>query len=109
MILESNNQLKQYAFICFLCLILCSCATGPNPQEIQKHDKTLHKPLLAIVLGSGGAKGYAHIGVLKALEANAIQPELIIASSAGSVGGALYAAGYGAFEIQKLALVPMGH
>ncbi len=46
---------------------------------------------VALVLGSGGVRGMAHIGVLEELEANGIRPDLIIGCSAGSIVGALYA------------------
>lgn len=48
---------------------------------------------LGIALAGGGARGIAHIGVLKALEENGIFPDCIAGTSAGSIVGALYAAG----------------
>jgi NTE family protein len=62
------------------------------------------KPRLALALGGGAARGFAHIGVIKVLEGNGIQPDIVIGTSAGSVVGALYAAGHNPFELQKLAL-----
>jgi NTE family protein len=61
-------------------------------------------PKIALVLGGGAARGFAHIGAIKALEAQGIVPDLIVGTSAGAVVGALYAAGNGGFELQKLAL-----
>ena len=60
-------------------------------------------PRVALVLGSGGPRGFAHIGVLKALEDSGVRPDLIIGSSVGSMVGALYAAGYGARELEQTA------
>ena len=60
-------------------------------------------PRIALVLGSGGPRGFAHIGVLKALEDNGIRPDLIVGSSVGSMVGALYASGMSAHEIERLA------
>jgi len=60
-------------------------------------------PSVALVLGSGGHRGFAHIGVLKALTENGIRPDLIIGSSVGAVVGSLYAAGMSPTEIEKLA------
>ena len=60
-------------------------------------------PRVAIVLGSGGPRGFAHIGVLKVLEENGIKPDLIIGSSVGAMVGALYAAGVDAAQLEKLA------
>lgn len=50
------------------------------------------KPKIGIALGAGAARGWAHIGVLKALEENHIEPEIISGTSAGGVVGAFYAA-----------------
>lgn len=59
---------------------------------------------IAIALGAGAAKGFAHIGVLKILEANKIPIHLIVGTSAGSFVGSLYAYGYNAYQLQLLAL-----
>lgn len=61
-------------------------------------------PKIALVLGGGAARGFAHIGAIKALEAQGIVPDLVVGTSAGAVVGALYAAGNGGFELQRLAL-----
>ena len=58
----------------------------------------------ALVLGSGGPRGFAHIGVLKVLEAAGIEPALVVGSSAGAIVGALYAAKIGTVEIERRAL-----
>ena len=60
-------------------------------------------PKIALVLGGGAARGFAHIGVIKALEAQGITPDIVVGTSAGSVVGALYAGGYSGFELQKIA------
>jgi NTE family protein len=62
------------------------------------------KPKIGLVLGSGGARGIAHIGVLKVLEDNGIKPDFIIGVSMGSVIGACYALGFGAKELEIEAL-----
>jgi NTE family protein len=59
---------------------------------------------VALVLGAGAARGFAHIGVLKVMEANKIPIHLIIGTSAGSFVGSLYAYGFNAFQLQKMAL-----
>jgi NTE family protein len=58
----------------------------------------------ALVLGSGGPRGFAHVGVLKVLEAAGIEPALIIGSSAGAIVGSLYAAKISTDEIERRAL-----
>ena len=52
-----------------------------------------HKPKIGIALGSGSARGWAHIGVLRALEDMGIQPDIVAGCSVGSIVGAAYAAG----------------
>ncbi len=59
---------------------------------------------VGLVLSGGGAKGLAHIGVLKVLEANGIEVDCIAGTSMGSLVGALYSAGYSAKELEKIAL-----
>jgi NTE family protein len=59
---------------------------------------------IGLALGGGAAKGFAHIGVIKALEAQGVAIEIVAGTSAGSVVGALYAAGLSGFELQKLAM-----
>ncbi|MBI5659430.1 MAG: patatin-like phospholipase family protein [Nitrosomonadales bacterium] len=61
-------------------------------------------PKIALALGGGATRGFAHIGVIKALEAQGITAEIVAGTSAGSVVGALYAAGHSGFEIQALAI-----
>jgi NTE family protein len=61
-------------------------------------------PRVALVLGSGGARGFAHIGVLKVLAENGIRPDLVIGSSVGAAVGALFAGGMSATQLEKIAL-----
>ena len=59
---------------------------------------------IGIALGGGAAKGFAHIGVIKMLEANGFAPAVVSGTSAGSVVGALYASGMNAFDMQEKAV-----
>jgi NTE family protein len=61
-------------------------------------------PKIALVLGGGAARGIAHAGVIKALEARGIVPDIIVGTSAGSFVGALYAAGYSGTDLERVAL-----
>ncbi len=65
---------------------------------------TTKKPVIGLALGGGAARGFAHIGVIKALESQGIFPNLVVGTSAGSVIAALYASGYRGTELQKIAL-----
>lgn len=62
----------------------------------------LKKPKVALVLSGGGARGFAHIGVLKAFEENQIDLDLIVGTSIGSIVGGFFSAGFSADEIQKI-------
>ncbi|HEX7336375.1 MAG TPA: patatin-like phospholipase family protein [Gemmatimonadales bacterium] len=57
----------------------------------------------ALVLSGGGAKGLAHVGVLRVLDSLGIRPDLIVGSSMGAIIGAMYASGYSGREIDSLA------
>ncbi|MFM6958754.1 MAG: patatin-like phospholipase family protein [Acinetobacter sp.] len=69
--------------------------------EIKQQQK---RPVIALVLGSGGARGYAHIGVLEVLEQQGIRPDFIVGTSAGSIVGSIYASGKSAAEMREIAL-----
>ncbi len=58
------------------------------------------RPIVALALGSGGPRGFAHVGVLKVLDEAGLKPDLIIGTSAGAVMGSLYAAGLSGKEIE---------
>ncbi|MDH7452611.1 patatin-like phospholipase family protein [Luteimonas composti] len=68
-------------------------ATAPAPPPLR----------IGLALGGGAAKGFAHIGAIKMLEANGIRAHVVAGTSAGSVVGAMYASGMDAFEMQRRA------
>ena len=68
-------------------------APAPAPRRLK----------VGLALGGGAARGFAHIGVIKALEAQGIVPDLVVGTSAGSLVGALYAAGNNGQTLQKMA------
>ncbi|PUU69952.1 patatin [Flavobacterium sp. WLB] len=70
-------------------------------QEI-KQDSVKKRPKIGLVLSGGGAKGFAHIGVLKVLEEAGIKIDYIGGTSMGSVIGGLYASGYNASQIDSI-------
>lgn len=92
-----------------LVVALAGCATAPPPAPIAQDEpapvpEPPPPPKIALVLGGGAAKGFAHIGVIKSLESHGFQPDILVGTSAGSVVAALYAAGFGGFELQRIAL-----
>ena len=85
-------------------LLAAACASDDVPPERYPRFEPLAKtPRVALVLGSGGPRGFAHIGVLKVLEEQGLKPDLIVGSSVGALVGALYADGYSAAELEKMA------
>jgi NTE family protein len=62
------------------------------------------KPKLGLALGGGAARGFAHIGVIKALETSGLAPDIVVGTSVGAVVGSLYAAGFDVFDLQKIAI-----
>jgi len=78
-----------------LILFIASCA----PMEIKPPPRPAK---IALVLGAGVSRGFAHIGVLKILESNKIPIHMIVGTSAGSFVGSIYAYGFTAFQLQKM-------
>ncbi len=101
---------RQLLLSCLAALVLGACAAvAPKVDELPTPvappvAKAKAAPRIALVLGGGAARGFAHVGVIKALEAQGIVPDIVVGTSAGSVVGALYAAGIDGFELQRLAL-----
>jgi NTE family protein len=89
-------------------LFLGACATTPPGEEEAPPEEVAPviaaPPKIALALGGGAAKGFAHIGVIKALESHGIVPDIVVGTSAGSVVASLYAAGYNGFDLQRIAL-----
>ncbi|OTG84073.1 patatin-like phospholipase family protein [Acinetobacter sp. ANC 4648] len=73
-------------------------------QSFYQFKQSSKKPVIALVLGSGGARGYAHIGVIEVLEKYGIQPDFIVGTSAGSVVGSIYASGKSAEQLRAIAM-----
>ena len=88
--------------------MLAACSATPPPKA---PDPVLvaaplppKKIRIGLALGGGAARGFAHIGVIKALEAQGIYPEIVVGTSAGAVVGSMYAAGNSGFALQKIAM-----
>ncbi|MHB8136924.1 MAG: patatin-like phospholipase family protein [Smithellaceae bacterium] len=87
--------------VCAFAVLLISCTTAPRkiaPPPPPKPAK------VAVVLGAGASRGFAHIGVLKVLESHRIPIHMVVGTSVGSLVGSLYAYGYDPYELQKIAL-----
>ena len=87
----------------FILLFLCLCTS--SLAYAQNADSSREEPFrLGLALSGGGAKGFAHIGILKVLEEQDIEVEVIAGTSMGAIVGGLYAAGYSASFLEEFVL-----
>jgi len=91
--------------------VLSGCATTPvdytgadAPRTAQYTPLKSQRPVIGLVLGAGGSRGFAHVGVIKALEAAGIEPDLLVGTSSGAIVASLYAGGYRSESLEKIAL-----
>ena len=89
---------------------LAACQTAPKPAPQVRVPPAplpppvpLRPPRIGLALGGGAARGFAHIGVIQVLEENALRPDLIVGTSAGSLVAALYASGKSGADLALLA------
>ena len=90
-----------------LSCLLAACGGGnvrPDPPSTKPVAARPQPVKVGLALGGGAAKGFAHIGVIKMLQANGIAVDVVAGTSAGSVVGALYAGGMDAFALQQKAV-----
>jgi NTE family protein len=104
-------MIKTFIAVFTTALLLAGCALTPReypelaaPRAAAIEPLRAERPLVALVLGAGGSRGFAHIGVIKALEAAGVQADIVVGSSAGAVVAALYAGGNDGAQLEKLAL-----
>lgn len=90
--------------------LVAGCASGPTDyrgQGVAAHSPEVlprgERPVVALVLGSGGKRGFAHVGVLKVLAEAGIKPDLVVGTSVGAIVGVLYAAGLSPEELHRAA------
>ncbi len=94
------------AILLLLSATACTSTNVTPPPQLPTIQPAAERPhaKIALALGGGAARGFAHVGVIKALEAQGISPDIVVGTSAGSVVGALYAAGLNGFQIQELSM-----
>ncbi len=90
---------------------LSACTTAPvnytgedAPRTVQFTPLKSQRPVIGLVLGAGGSRGFAHVGVIKALEAAGIEPDLVVGASSGAIVASLYAGGHRSAALEKIAL-----
>jgi NTE family protein len=101
----SNDPMRVFTAV-LACTLLTACASAPPAPAVAPSSAPVAvAPIrVGLALGGGAAKGFAHIGVIKMLEANGIKPVVVSGTSAGSVVGALYASGMDAYALQQKAV-----
>lgn len=92
----------------WVALLLAGCASTPLPSPVPQPPPAAptvaRKPAkIGLVLGGGAARGFAHIGVIQALEEAGIRPSLVVGTSAGSLVAAFYASGKTGAQLQQVA------
>lgn len=93
-----RSLLGLFMVLCiFSGLFACSTPEGPTFNRIIESPD---RPRIALVLGGGAAKGFAHIGVIRALEQEHIPIDMIVGTSVGSLIGAIYASDKNSFELE---------
>ena len=90
------NAISLLLLFCLLSFVFCH-----NVMAQQKSD-SLSRPTVGLVLSGGGAKGFAHIGVLKVIEEAGLPIDYIGGTSMGSIIGGLYAIGYSPMMMQQI-------
>ena len=105
-----RNVVLLLAGLLYGCSLFQPAPEKPSPAEAKPAETAAPEmpkpppPKIALALGGGAARGFAHIGVIKTLVAQGIVPEIVVGTSSGSLAGALYAGGYNGYELQKVAV-----
>lgn len=95
-------KLLSFSILGLFSLTLLGCQQ--TPEKPAQPSAKVREPVIALALGGGGAKGFAHIGVIKVLESHGIKAKIVTGTSAGSFVGSLYASGKTPYQLQQLAL-----
>ncbi len=79
-------------------------SSSPSDPSAQAPTTPKRPPKIGLALGGGAARGFAHVGVIAALEEAGIKVDYVAGTSAGSLVGAIYASGKNAAQLQDIAL-----
>jgi len=109
--MDMKHDMMRYIGWLFIFAVLAACTTAPHeyanlapPRAMAIEPARATRPLVALVLGAGGSRGFAHVGVIKALEDAHIPVDMVVGSSSGSVVAALYAGGIDGHALETMAL-----
>jgi len=119
--LASGRRRMAAALVVVGSMLLAACGTTPRPVtelplagctpapvasavEVVPAPRPTRPPRVALALGGGAARGFAHIGVIEVLEENGIRPDIVTGTSAGSLVAALYASGHTGKELENIAI-----
>lgn len=95
------TRIVNFPVVCFFAAFLLSCAATPKETPPPPPPKPAK---VAVVLGAGASRGFAHVGVLKVLESHRVPIHMVVGTSVGSFVGSLYAYGYNPYDLQMIAL-----
>lgn len=107
-----RNQFLGPLIASLLAVLVAGCATPVPPTGSVSDPVTVtppapavasRPPRLALVLGGGAARGFAHVGVIQVLEEAGIRPDMVVGTSAGSLVAAIYASGKNGGQLQQIA------
>jgi len=102
--MSDRARIGKVALAIILVLSLFSCQTEPPaPPAAAVAPPPKKEPKIALVLGGGAAKGFAHVGVIRVLEQEKIPIGMIVGTSVGSLIGGMYAANPDSFQLEWLA------
>lgn len=98
-----NTRAGRAAGLLLALLLPASITAETEPDTLRDGPGEAERPRVALVLGGGGARGLAHIGVLKVLEEAGVPIDMVVGTSMGAVVGGLYAAGQSPDELAATA------
>lgn len=94
----------KFSTVLFFCFVVVSLVLAMVPVAVAADENETQRPRIGLVLGGGGARGAAHVGVLRALKEMNIPIDYVTGTSMGSVVGSLFAIGLSPDEIESILL-----